>query len=84
MTKAIVKIGDAEAVFDGSEFTSADVSVAAILNSALRSYRLGAKPWPIAYYPNEVVGVARDAAIYCGGDLVGFETDEVFVEGRIY
>lgn len=84
MTTAIVKIGDYQATFAGETFVSDDESTANVLNSALMSYRMGASPWPNDYYPNDVAGIARDCARYCGGDLVSFETDEEHVEGRVY
>lgn len=67
---ATVRVGDVLALFDGKVFVSTDESIATLLNSALRAQRKGAHLWEHTYYPDEILGLAKDCAEHHGGELV--------------
>lgn len=76
---ATVKLGDAEAIWDGSEFLSEDESVQNVLNSALQAYRdVGSHVLtdePI-YWPDPFMNLAEAIAKYCGGELISIDPPE--------
>lgn len=79
MRRAIVKVGEFEAVFDGKKFTSEDESLANVLNSALESYRLvGPKALTdeVVYWPDTFANLAEAIAKYCGGELIAVDPPE--------
>lgn len=85
---ATVKIGNAEAVYDGEKFTSEDESTMIVLNSALYYYLGGGhlQEGNQPYWPDPFADLARAIAEYCGGELVSVDPPEgpEAPEGAVY